>query len=185
MDREVNVSSGGAPYEYTVTQKKTSALLFKKMTLIAFYVLWAALFLLLGVTTRLLVPFLALIPLSIWFLVFLTWRYTQVEYEYSFFSGELTVCRVLGGRSRRELCCVTLRSLSAMLPFDDYGARRIEQYSADKVIFAASDESAEDLYAAMWSDEDGKKMLLFFEPNERAIKIVRYYNASAVTLKKR
>ena len=37
----------------------------------------------------------------------------------------------------------------------------------------------------MWKDEDsGKKILLCFEPDEKCIKILRYYNAPAMTLRK-
>ena len=88
MDSGFNTS--GAPYEYTVAEKKNGKLVFKRITLIALYILWGAVFLFAGFALRIIVPFLALIPLSLWVLVFLTWRLTQVEYEYSFFGGALT-----------------------------------------------------------------------------------------------
>ena len=59
---------------------------------------------------------------------------------------------------------------------------RIDAFSPEKVVFAASDENAPDLCAALWTDEDGVRRALFFEPNEKAIKILKYYNMSAVNL---
>jgi hypothetical protein len=184
MDTANGYFASGSPYEYTVAEKKTPRLLFKRLTLIAFYVLWAATFLLAGVLIKLIVPFLALIPLSLWVLVFFTWRHTQVEYEYSFFSGSLTVSRVLGGRSRRVLCEVPIRNLADVLPYEDDFVRKIENFSAERTVFAASDESAPGLYVLLWNDERHGRTALFLEPTEKALKILRYYNMSAVTLRK-
>ena len=183
MNRDINVSSGGAPFEYVVAKVKTPAVWFQRITLIAFYIFWTLALLLIGGAVRLVVPFLALVPLSLWVLVFFTWRLTQVEYEYSFFAGELTVSRLLGGRTRRELCCVSIRSIDYILPNEEAYASRIESFSATKTIFAASKDSSPSVYVALWCDENGRRYELFFEPNEKALRILRYYNMSALTLR--
>ncbi len=182
MDNGFNTS--GAPFEYTVAERNGTKLLFKRLTLIALYVLWVAVWLLIGAAARVIVPLLALVPISLWILIFLTWRLTQVEYEYSFFAGVLTVSRVLGGRTRRELCRVTIRNAVSVLPCEEEFTSQIEKFDAERTVFAASDQNAPDLYAMLWCDEDGTRSLLLFEPNEKALKILRYYNMSSVTLKK-
>ena len=101
MNNENSLSASGAPYEYTVKEAHSSALIFKRVTLIAIYALWVAGLVLAGVLLKAPVPMAAIALISVWVLYFFTWRLTQVEYEYSFFAGTLTVCRVLGGRSRR------------------------------------------------------------------------------------
>ena len=54
-------------------------------------------------------------------------------------------------------------------------------FKAEQTIFAASDMNAENLYVAQWNDKDsGKRMMLLFEPNEKAVKIIKYYNMSAI-----
>jgi len=183
MNRDINVTSGGAPYEYVVAKAKTPTLYFQRVTLILLYVLWGASLFLIGSATRLFVYFLALVPLSLWVLVFFTWRLTQVEYEYSFFAGELTVTRLLGGRTRKELCCVPIRSLSLVLPYEGEYTAQIENFAADKVISAVSDESAPSVYVALWGDSEKTRYALLFEPNEKARRILRYYNMTAVTLR--
>ncbi|MBR2020019.1 MAG: hypothetical protein IKA05_06450 [Clostridia bacterium] len=183
MDRESGFHTSGAPYEYTVAEKKTPLLLFKKITLIALYVLWVAVLLFVGFGFELIVPLLALVPLSLWMLVFFTWRLVQVEYEYSFFAGTLTVSRVLGGRSRRVLAEVPLKSLSEVLPYEDDYVSKIEAFGAERTVFAASDESSDGIYALLWNDEEHGRMALFLELNEKAVKILRYYNASAMARK--
>lgn len=182
----MNIESGmgsGSPYELVIAEKKTKTLKMRKLTLIVLYVLWCASLLLVGSMTKLFLPLLAFIPISTWILVFLTWRYTQVEYEYSVFSGTLTVSRILGGRKRKLLTEVKLKDLSAVLPYEDEFIPRIDSFGAKVSVMAASAHDTPDAYIALW-DADGTRHLLCFEPDERILKFIRYYNNSALTLLK-
>ena len=181
MNFDSGFGANGTPFEYAVAEGKSKTLTLKKVALIAAYVLWALVFFLVGCMTRLLVPMIALVPITVWIFVFLTWRYTQVEYECSFFSGTLTVSRILGGRTRKVLCEVNIRDLSAVFPYEETNVSRAEQYDAEETFFAASSMEAPNLYIALWQDvESGKRRMLCFEVNEKAVKILRYYNASAM-----
>lgn len=181
MDSSSGFGANGAPYEYAVSEAKSGTLRAKKIALVAAYVLWGVLLLAIGLLTRLLVPLLALVPLSIWILVFLTWRYTQVEYEYSFFSGKLTVARILGGRTRKVLTEVTIRELSQVFPYTEENLEKAERFGAEETWFAASGTEAPDLYVALWEDKEReKKCMLCFNANEKAIRILRYYNVAAL-----
>lgn len=171
-------------YEYVIAEAKTPLLRLKKIGLIIFYVVWTIGLLGAGALTRLIAPLLCFIPLTLWILVFLTWRYTQVEYEYTFLSGQMTVSRILGGRSRKKMLSITIRDFASVLPCEEEYLDRINSYGAQKEFFAASHTDSPNLYAAFWKDEDGKKLLLWFEPDEKALKLLRYYNAPAVTVKK-
>ena len=180
---DLGIGSGMA-YEYVVSEKKSAALLCKRISLILLYVLWATGFLLVGVTTKLLVPLMALVPLTLWILVFLTWRFTQIEYELSFFSGVLTVSRIYGGRTRKKLEEITIRELSGVYPCEEPYTEAINAFGHEKELFAASDAASPNLWVALWKDEEGVKRALWFEGTEKAIKIFRFYNSSAVAHKK-
>lgn len=183
MNENAGFGSAGIPYEYTVSEKKNTALVFKKISLIALYVFWVVGLLLLGAQIKLILPLLALIPVTLWMLVFFTWRLTQVEYEYSLFAGEMTIARVLGGRSRKTLAKIKLRELCDVYPCrDGANADRIDAFAADRVIFAASSSQSPTLCVTMWKDENDQKSILFFDCNEKAAKILHYYNASAAHL---
>ena len=180
MNHDSGFGANGAPFEYAVAEAKTKKLKLKKAALLCAYVLWGAIALIGGASTGIL-PILCFIPLTIWIFVFLTWKYTQIEYEYSFFSGRLTVSKILGGRTRKKITEVTLRDLSAVLPYTDENADRANLYGARNAYFAASSVEAPDLYIALWEDaETKKKNLLCLELNEKAIKIIKYYNMSAI-----
>ncbi len=170
----------GGPYEYILAEKRSAAQSAKKVTFVLIYIFWCALWLFLGFKIKLIVPLLAFIPLSLWGLIFLTWRFTQVEYEYSFFSGTLTVTRILGGRSRKTLLELELRNLDTVFPHDEEGKRRVQDLSVDELYTAISHPDSPNVYAALWQ-ESGRQHLLWFEPDEKARKLIRYYQPRAIS----
>jgi hypothetical protein len=175
MNSDSGFGSGGSPYEYTVAEAKSKTLTLKKIGLIEVYILWAAVFFIVGASTRLFIYLIALIPISLWIIVWLTWKLTQVEYEYSYFTGALTVSRILGNRTRKKLLHVRIQELSAIFPYGEANASRIEAYGAENDIFAASSQNAENSYVALWQDnESGKRCVLFFEPNEKRTTVAVY-----------
>ncbi len=172
----------GAPYEYVTSQKKTKALLFRRVTLVGIYLLCAVLFVLVGSWINMLIPFLILSPVLIFLLFFITWRLTQVVYEFSFFDGTVTVARILGGKSRRVLCKLSMRNMETVLPCDaDDCDRRIESFAAGRTVFAGSYENSPTLFVALCRDEDNCRVALYFEPTARALRIIRSVNFSAVS----
>lgn len=185
----MNMESGtgaGSAYEYVVAEKPSASLRMRRIALILLYVIWVLGFLAVGLLLRIVAPLLAFIPITLWILIFFTWRYTQVEYEFSFLSGQLTVSRILGGRSRKKLAEITIREASAILPVTDANAERIDQneervnaYSPEKTVVSVSHTDVPGIYALLW-EVDGIRRVLWFEPNERALKILKYYNNSAI-----
>ncbi len=181
MNSDSGFGSSGAPFEYTVAEANNKALKTKKALFITGYVLYALVVFGVGSMTKLLLPFMCFIPLSLWVIVWLSWRFTQVEYEYSFFSGELTVNRILGNRTRKIMTKVRIHDLCSVFPATELNQSKIEAFAAETTIMAVSEATAESIWVALWNDaENGKRMALYFEPNEKAIKILKYYNASAM-----
>ena len=181
MNSDSGFGSSGAPFEYTVAEANNKALKTKKLLFVVGYVLYGAIILGLGAGSKIFLPLMCFIPLSLWIIVWLTWRFTQVEYEYSFFSGALTVSRVLGNRTRKKLLETRIQNFSSVFAANEMNQSKIEAFAAENTIFAASEATAENLWVALWTDaESGKRMALYFEPNEKAIKILKYYNASAM-----
>ena len=181
MNSDSGFGSSGAPFEYTVAEANNKALKTKKLLFIVGYVAYGAIILALGATTKLFLPLMCFIPLSLWIIVWLTWRFTQVEYEYSFFSGELTVNRILGNRTRKTMTKVRIQQLSAVFPATELNQSKVEAFGVQNTIMAVSEANAEGIWIALWEDaESGKRMALYFEPNEKSIKILKYYNAAAM-----
>lgn len=180
MSVRSDVITGSAPYEYTVARAKDKAIRCRRVLLMIFYTAWCVLWLVGGATVfRLFAPLIALVPISLWVLVFFTWRWTQIEYDYSFFSGELTLCRVLGGRSRFRIAKVALRSVHAVMKPGDEATAVVERFAPERQIRAASSLEAENLWLMLCEDENERKLLLWLELDENALRILRHYNANA------
>ena len=172
-------------YEYVIAAKKTGkARLFSGFLILA-YILFAVGMLLLAVVSRLGAPMVALTPFGLALLIFLTWRYTKVEYEMSFTSGEVTVSKIYGGRSRREMVTFRLRDCTLIAPMSNrLNVEKAELFKPDVSYDARSSEDAEDAYVVTFESEDGKKGLVCFEATQKALRICHFYNASATTLSK-
>ena len=172
MDSGFN--SSGVSFECVVAEKRSARLKAKKAALVMLYVLWVAVCFLVGGSTRLLLPLLALVPISLWVLIFFTWRYTEVQYEYSFLAGEMTVARILGNRFRGELLKVRIKDIQSVMPYRA-NVDAVERFAAEESVFAASSVDADGLFVALWRDEDkNKSFCLYFEPDEKSLKILRY-----------
>jgi len=172
-------------YEYVVAQKKTGKYALRKLILIVCYIVYTLVLLAVGMLTRLAAPLLALTPLTLAIIIFFTWRYVNIEYEYSITSGEVTVSKILGGRSRHEMVQFRLRDCSMIAPLQDrMWSEKAELFAAEKSWSALSSEDAEDAYFAAYETEEGKRCIVYFEATEKALKVCRFYNPSATVVTK-
>lgn len=174
-----------APYEYVVAQRSEGRWRVRRILLITLYVLYPVFALLIALITRLSVPMLCFIPLSEWMLIFFTWRYVKVEYEYEIVSGVLTFSVIYGGRSRREKTSFPLRSATLIAPLGyKMHEDKLELFAPEISYSAIGSADSPDKYFAIFTSEDGKKCVFFFEATERTIKICRFYNPAATVVTK-
>ncbi|MBR4296404.1 MAG: hypothetical protein IKT56_06190 [Clostridia bacterium] len=168
-------------YEYSVAQKIEGKWVFKKIGMIFLYIAFVIFWFVFGFVTKLF-PVMALIPLTLWILVFITWRYVKVEYEYSIISGLFTLSNVYGNRSRKKVVEFKIKDCCLIAPLKD-SEEKIASYAPEKVYSGRSSVSSRDTYVAL-VDIDGKKTAVYFEATEKALKICQFYNASATTVTK-
>ena len=177
-------------YEFAVRQKSEGKWRLARIGMILFYVAFVAGWLTFGFTLSLFVPLLALIPISTWILVFITWRYVSVEYEYSITAGELTFSKIYGGRSRSKKLTLKLRDAVRIAPLEDeQEAARATAYHPEREFSAISSLRAPDIYFILFEyafREGGKQQkrraIFYFEATARALQICRFYNASATLM---
>ena len=170
-------------YEYAVAPPKKKKL---KLLLIFGYVLYALiLFVLIATVGKLFLPLFALVPITLWVIVFFTWPYTSPEYEYSMTSGELTFSVIYGGRIRKKVFETKIKDMEAIAPLEEPYSRKIDEFGPASVYEGASSHTSPDAYFAIFANEDGEKCVYYFEATERALKILRHYNPKTVGKKVR
>ena len=167
-------------YEYVVKQKNTGKIRLMKGLFVCGYALFVAVMMAVAVVSRLGAPIVALTPFGLALIIFLTGRYTSVEFEYSITSGEMTVSKIFGGRTRRELISFRLRDCRRIAPASEDASA----FRADETVSALSRPDAPDAYFAALEDADGKKSVVYFEATQKALRICHFYNAAATTLTK-
>lgn len=177
-------------YEFVVRQKIEGKWRAARIALIALYILFPVTVLLLGMKASIIAPLLALIPISLWLIIFMTWRLVSVEYEYSITSGVLTFSKVFGGRSRRKILEITLHDAVRIAPLENKDeAARATKWRPEREYSAISSLRAPDIYFILFEDQasakkERRRAIFYFEATERALQICRFYNPSGTVMTK-
>ena len=171
-------------HEYVVSPKKQPIWRLKRTLMLLAYIAYVTTLLTVGLNTKLLVPMMALIPLSTWIIVWLTWRYVSVEYEYSLTGGVMTLNKILGGRSRKKISEIRIKDMTLVAPFEGDFIAQAERYSPERTVDFTSDLQKPEVYFALYETEDKRRGILYFEATEQALRILRYYNSQAVNIRR-
>ena len=124
--------------------------------------------------------FIALFPMMLSIIIPLTYRYVQIEYEYSINSGLITFSEIYGRRSRKQKFEIRLGDAIAIAPYrDEYKAAADE---ADNKYIACSTMSNPELYYILFEDEDGHRNTIFFDPINKALKLMKFHNRATVVV---
>ncbi len=162
--------------EQTVSQKPEGKFRLYRILMAAAYVVYALTFFI--ICTEVKLPMLiALLPVTTWILVFFTWRYVSVEYEYFLGNGILTFTKVYGGRTRRVLFALPIRDMETVAPLAD-SAEAVKKAAA--VLDLRGSEKAPGAYCFTAKDADGNTVAVLFSATEKALKILKYYNGATV-----
>ena len=175
-------------YEFVVKQKTEGKWILARVGMIALYVAFVLAWVVIGIKGF--AALLALVPVTLWILIFFTWRYVSVEYEYSITSGELRFSKIFGGRSRRTCLTLQLRNAVRIAPLENAEeAKKAEAYAPEREFSAISSLRAPDIYFMLFEyefKEHGKtkkrRAILYFEATAKALQICRFYNPSATLM---
>ncbi len=176
------------PYEYTVEQKAEGKLRLKRLALLFLYILYPAtlIFVVGNGSAAIIAPLLAFIPLSLWIIIFLTWRYVKISYQYTVMSGKLTFVKHYGTRTHKTQCEIVLKDAKHIAPvgFREHD-ERLEIFAPEITYSALSSKNAPDRYYIAFENAEGKKCVLFLEATSKALEICKMYNPNTVVTKVR
>ncbi len=162
-------------YEYTVEQKSEGKWKLRKILMLTLYVVYTIAYFLIIYITRI-IPLGALIPLTLWILVFFTWRYVKPEYKYRIESAFITFTVVYGGRTKKEIFKTKICDAEHILPLAE-AKSEIREFEPQIKYNALPSPICEDAYAMLYTDESGKRCLFTFKATSQALKSLRFYNS--------
>ena len=162
--------------EYVVAQKSEGTYKLKRIGMIVFYVVFTG-----GVFGALcaakIFPVIALLPVLVWFVIWQTWRFVSIEHEYVISSGTMTFTDIYGNRTRKKLFEKKIKDMERIAPMTDEYA---SEYADAEVRYDWRGSSGSpDSYFLTCRNDNGKKVVVFFEATNKAVKIMRFYNSAA------
>ena len=169
-------------YEYGVDKKREGKLKLLAIALIVLYVAFVGGTFGLLYSIRL-IPVFAAVPVVLWIIVLLTWRYVQIDDKYRLSEGKFSLTRKYGSRDGKLLCEFRIREALAIAPEHECTSI-LDGIPKSRIIDARPSESASDIYVAVFTDKDGERSAVKFQATEQAVKVLRYYNENTVVSKK-
>ncbi len=165
-------------YEYGVDKKREGKLKLLTYLLVAAYVAFVggAFGILYAIR---LIPVFAAVPFILLIIIFLTWRYVQVDNKYIMESGKIVFLKIYGAKTQREVTSLMIKAAVLIAPLDK-SLDEISEFNPEKVYDALPYIGCEDAYALLYINEKGKKSLLKLQATAQAVKIFRYYNDKTV-----
>lgn len=163
-------------YEKIVKLKAEGHLLSKKIILICIY----ALLVFVGIpfaTVKLNgnIPIVLTLVSITGFFIFISWKQSIVEYEYSVISGTFYLAKINGKIRRKEVFEAELHDAVIIAPFNEIYYKKVEKCEPNDVFYAISSRKAANCWFIIFEEAGGIKTLILFEADERAISTLRHY----------
>lgn len=121
---------------------------------------------------------IALAVLSVVIAVIITWKYTKVEYEYSFIAGTFTFSRIYGSRKRKAVFEADLKTLVSAIPYGN--GSRLPQKGEYDLVNAVPDGASQNPCICFFDDGNKNKHCIIIDCDLMTLKILRFFKVSAV-----
>ena len=167
-------------YERIVKAANTRKRVAIKISLILSYLLFFSLWLIFALNNpNIFIPIIIAGALSTFGAFRISWKYIQIEYEYSFCYGDMNVSKIYGKRKRKALAHADIKSLLFIAPATQENINKAEKLEIEERIIAVSSEEADNIWLAVTGDKDEKRLMMFFEADERSLALLKSVNPYA------
>ena len=170
-------------YEYGAEQKSEGKYKTLKRLMLSAYILYVVAFFLAIYITRIF-PLGALIPVTLWIIVYFTWRYVKPDYKYIISQGDMTFTIGYGKKKKASKPKTTFKvsKAIAIAPRDDI-SELIREHSPKHTYSAVPSVKASDIYAALYNNEKGEACVFYFVATAQALKLLHFLNSKTVLTK--
>lgn len=160
-------------HSYTVEKKKEGAYRLKRSLMVSAYVAYCAVFFVIIYVTRIF-TLGALIPMTLYIIYLLTWKYVSIEYKYTVESGMFSLYRIYGEKKQKKLCEFRIKDAKRVVPMKKF-RKEIDAFSPCRVYDGRSSIESADSYAILFF-EDGIPSAVYIDAPEQSVKVFYYYN---------
>ena len=182
--------------ELTIERKREGVYLLKRILMhLAYWSLPVVIFLIFAIMEEfnnnlIGIAFIGIFFIPIWIFVCpkvvkpITFIYVDIEEKMDISGGTLTLSKILGKRKEVPYTAVKVSDLEVIAPYrDEYKADAVNyEKTADVVVRCVNSMKDPDVYYAYYTDEEGKKNLLYFIATEKALKVMKFLNEKTVVV---
>ena len=167
---------------FTYEKKNEGSVRLGRTLMICAYVLYLVAFFLVCYLTRI-IPVFALAPLTLWIIIFFTWKLVSYDCYFEFKSGmlELGTVKVNKKGIRRQTPLVTIRVKEAVSA-SVYNPSSDDLKSFDKVYNLSASEKSDKRIIIVFS-ESGKRCAAIFEGTAKVANLIASFSENGKSLK--
>ena len=107
-------------------------------------------------------------------------RYLQNEYKYTVDRSSFKMELIHGKAKPKLLYEVDVKDMEFAVPYDDINRDKYPERDFDVTAKCAESMDTPDLYILAFKDKNGKRVLMYFNACQKALKIMNYYNKKIV-----
>lgn len=156
----------------------------KKILAVIGYALFFSAWLIFALSTpEALVPIAAAGILCTVILILISWKYFDIEYEYSIWYGSFDVAKIFSKKKRKELISADIKEMLIIAPANEEYTNRAYHFDPNEIIYATSSKQAENMWLFVSGGKDKPRVLVFFEADERSLNMLRLGNPSVFVKK--
>ena len=178
------IMNNSQTYEKIVKKAFKGKHLIKTVILFLCYALFAAIWLIIAFNSasKIILVLVAGV-LSTLFLVAITLKYVRLEYEYSFWYGGLSIAKIYAKKSRKAVIETEMKDLLMIAPATEENIARAEHFEIEGRVLAVSHEKEDNIWLAVTGGKDERRIIIFFEADERALGMLKAANPHAFVKK--
>lgn len=165
-------------YEYGNEQKPEGKFRNLKIFLLCLYFAYPIAYFGVIAYTRIF-PLGALIPVTLWILIYFTWRYVKPDYRYVIESANMKFFICYGKKTKNLMFEFKISKAEAIAPKKEL-EEAIKAFKPQITFNALPSVSAADQYAMLFTDEKGKRCVFYFVATSQALKLIHFYNSKTV-----
>ncbi|MBQ8818697.1 MAG: hypothetical protein IJZ83_08975 [Clostridia bacterium] len=162
-------------YERIIKTENTTKKVLPKILMIGAYIVILSIWFVIAVRYSINAAMIMLIPLSILTAVLLTWKYTSVEYEYSFTAGIFTFSKIYGKSKRKPIFEGDLKKLISVTAYSESNVDSIDAHTVINATPSACPNPCVCIF-----EENERKTCIIIDCDAMTAKILRFFKVSAV-----
>lgn len=168
--------------EHIVKEKCRGKVLAFKVLLIALYIsllVFPSLFIIMRAPSSLTVAFLIVIATVVFIIFKLTWRLTNVEYEYQIIDDTIIFTKILDKTRRKTVIEMPQKKFSVLGKYTPDSEKYLSRLLVDRSFLMISSFDADNIYFGVFEADD-LTCIVYFEATENAIQKLKKYASGAM-----